>query len=141
MTELLGRTIRAVDVTPANLDEHADAIEGIHQDRLDAIVLRRAFPEPLRETILARLAAGELPWLRPNSSGPQADIRVLGNAATPTFNTPGGPAYDRYFDDAAEYQALYDQLLAQASGSDAIEELLERISGGRPVARLALPDG
>lgn len=141
MTELLGRTIRAVDVTPANLDEHADAIEDIHQDRLDAIVLRRAFAEPLRETILARLAAGELPWLRPNSSGPQADIRVLGNAATPTFNTPGGPAHDRYFDDAAEYQALYDQLLAQASGSDAIEELLEQIAGGRPVERLALPDG
>ena len=88
MTELQGRTIRAVDVTPAELADHADAIEQIHQDRLDAIVLRGAFPEPLREHILARLEAGDLPWLRPNSSGPQADIHVLGNAATPTFNTP-----------------------------------------------------
>src|SRR5690348_3208846 len=106
MTELLGRTIRAVDVTAGDLDDHDDAIAAIHQGSLDAVVLRRAFPEPLRETILARLASGELPWLRPNSTGPQADIRVLGNAATPTFNTPGGPAYDRYFDDAAEYGAL-----------------------------------
>ena len=141
MTELQGRTIRAVDVTPGDLAAHADAIAEIHRGTLDCVVLRRAFPEPLRAAILERLANGELPWLRPNSSGPQADIRVLGNAATPTFNTPGGPAYDRYFEDAAEYGALYDQLLAQASGSDAIEELLERISGGRPVRRLALPDG
>lgn len=142
MTELQGRTIRAVDVTPAELADHADAIEQIHQDRLDAIVLRGAFPGPLREHILARLEAGDLPWLRPNSSGPQADIHVLGNAATPTFNTPGGPEVERYFDDADEYGALYDQLLAGGQGrSDAIEDLLGSVAGGRPVQRLVTPDG
>jgi hypothetical protein len=141
MTELSGRTIRAADVTPAELDEHADAIAEIHQDRLDAVVLRQAFPEPLRANILAHLASGELPWMRPNSSGPQADIRVLGNAATPTFNTPGGPDYDRYFDDAAQYDQLYQQLLSGGGPADAIEELLEHVAGGREVHRLALPDG
>jgi predicted 2-oxoglutarate/Fe(II)-dependent dioxygenase YbiX len=141
MTELEGRTIRAVDVTPADIGAHADAIEDIHRGSLDAVVLRQAFPASLRLAILERLAGGELPWQRPNSSGPRADIRVLGNAATPTFNTPGGPAYDRYFEDAAAYGALYDQLLRPAGQADPIEELLARIAGGRPVVRLALPDG
>lgn len=140
-TALQGRTIRALEVA-ADGAGHADAIADIHQDRLDAVVLRGAFPAPLREAILARLADGALPWQRPNSSGPQADIHVLGVAATPTFNTPGGPALDRYFEEAAGYTALYDQLFASAPGRvDAIEELLEQVSGGRPVERLAARDG
>jgi hypothetical protein len=142
MTELLGRTIRAVDIVDEDAGDHDDAIEQIHQDQLDAVVLRGAFPEPLREAILARLADGGLPWQRPNSSGPQADIHVLGTAATPTFNTPGGPAVEQYFADAGEYTSLYDQLLSTGPGkADIIEELLARVSGGRPVQRLAAPDG
>lgn len=139
MSELLGRTIRAIDVTKP--DEHEDAIEEIHRDRLDVAVLKGAFPEPMREAILARIAEDGMPWQRPNSSGPQADIHVLGNAATPTFNTPGGPAVDQYFADAEQYTSLYDQLFTSAGKVDAIEALLARVSGGRPVARLALPDG
>ena len=142
MSELLGRTIRAIDVTPEIAGDHADAIEEIHRDRLDAVVLKGAFPEPLREAILARLAHDDLPWLRPNSTGPQADVRVLGTAATPSFNTPGGPDVAQYFDHADEYAALYDQLFSASAGrSDVIEEVLERVSGGRPVARLVTPAG
>ncbi|HVV83623.1 MAG TPA: hypothetical protein VHE35_11170 [Kofleriaceae bacterium] len=143
MSELLGRDIRAAEVVAGDHDSHADAIEEIHQGRLDAIVLREAFPEELRLSILARLDAdGGLPWRRPNSSGPQADIRVLGEAATPTFNTPGGPALERYFDDAVHYTELYDQLLAHGPDrADAIEALLDRVSGGRDVLRLSTADG
>src|SRR3954471_3101889 len=102
--ELLGRTIRAAEVVAGDHDSHADAIEEIHRGRLDAIVLRQAFSADLRDAILERLAAdADLKWLRPTPTGPQADIHVLGNAATPTFNTPGGPAADQYFDDAAHY--------------------------------------
>ncbi len=143
MTELEGRTIRAAEAAPDDHDSCANAFEDIHQDRLDALVLRQAFPEPLRLAILDRLTTdGELPWLRPNSRGPQADIRVLGVAATPTFNTPGGPAADHYFDDAAHYGAIYDQLLTSGPDrADAIEAVLDRISGGRDVGRLVAADG
>ncbi len=138
-----GRTIRVVDVEPdARADAH-DAVADIRQDRLDALVLRRAFPEPLRQAILARLGAdGELPWRRPNLRGPQADIRVLGVAATPTFETPGGPAVDAYFEDAAVYDALYERLLADQPGRrDPIAEILTAIGGGRAVERLVAADG
>lgn len=143
MIELLGRTIRAADVDAGDPDSHRDAIEEIHQDRLDVLVLRQAFPEELREAILARLASDrDLPWLRPNSSGPSADLHVLGNAATPSFNTPGGPTIDGYFEDAEHYTRLYDQLLAHGPDrTDAIEALLDRVAGGRDVDRLVTPDG
>lgn len=138
---LLGRTIRAVDVGPD--EAGADLLYEIHQDRLDAVVLRHAFPEALRATILARLEADpELPWRRPNRTGPQADLRVLGVAATPTFETPGGPMVDGYFEDAAHYTSLYDRLLADQPGhGDPLAEVLARIGGGRPVERLVAADG
>jgi hypothetical protein len=140
---LLGRNIRALDVSGDARAQVPDAVADIHQDRLDAIVLRQAFPAALRQTILGRLAAdGELPWRRPNLKGPQADIRVLGVAATPTFETPGGPAVDAYFEDAARYTELYDRLLADPPGhADPIAEILATVSGGRPVDRLVASDG
>lgn len=143
MSELQGRIIRSADVPVGELERHASAIEDIHQDRLDAVVLRQVFPDELRRTILARLETDEeLPWRRPNQTGPQVDIRVLGEAATPTFATPGGPAVDGYFEDAARYTALYDRLLGgQAGAGDPIEALLGHIAGGRPVERLVAADG
>jgi hypothetical protein len=138
-----GREIRVAEVAGDATGAHRDAIADIHQDRLDALVVRRGFPEEVRRAILARVAGDEaLPWLRPNQRGPQADIRVLGVAATPTFATPGGPPVDAYFEDAARYDAIYDQLLGAGPGvPHHLETLLAGLSGGRPVARLALPDG
>jgi len=140
MSELQGRIIRTVDVAVDELERYANALEDIHQDRLDAVVLRQVFPDDLRRTILGRLEAdGALPWRRPNRTGPEVDIRVLGAAATPTFETPGGPAVDAYFEDAARYTEIYDRLLAGAG--DPIEAMLGRIAGGRPVERLVAADG
>lgn len=101
--------------------------------------MRGAFPEASRLDVLASLDGDALPWLRPNRSGPRADIRVLGVTATPTFETPGGPPVDAYFDDARRYTALYEQLFAGITGH--IEALLGRLSGGRPVERLVNGDG
>src|SRR5207244_3865739 len=61
---------------------------------------------------------------------------------TPTFNTPGGPAVEQYFDDAQHYTELYDQLLAGGPDrADAIEALLDRVAGGREVERLVTAGG
>lgn len=140
---MVGRDIRVNEIAADEVDAHASAIEDIHQGRLDALVVQRGFPEAVRRAILARVAAGgDLPWLRPNRTGPQADIRVLGVAATPTFETPGGPPVDAYFTDAARYDAIYDRLPGAEPGvPHHLEAVLGRLSGGRSVERLVRPDG
>jgi hypothetical protein len=140
---LLGRAIRTALATAGDLARHANAIEDIHQDRLDALVLRHGFPEAARLALLQRIGDdATLPWLRPNRTGPQTDLRVLGVAATPTFETPGGPAVDGYFDAAARYGVLYDELLDVGPSVPAhLEAVLGRVAGGRPVERLTQPDG
>jgi hypothetical protein len=130
---LTERTIRTIATANAN------AIEDIHQDRLDAVVIRGGFPESLRQMLVARLSDDRLAWQRPNQTGPSADIRVLGVAATPTFSTPGGPPVDSYFDAATRYQAIYDELLG--TSPNPLETSLASVAGGRPVERLTRPDG
>jgi hypothetical protein len=118
--------------------DFANAVEDIHQDRLDALVLRGGLPDSTRRAIVARLG-DEMPWHRPNQTGPRADIRVLGVAATPTFATPGGPPVESYFDEAARYAPIYDQLLG--GSPNPLEALIGLAAGGRPVERLTRPDG
>ena len=95
MTETLhteGREIRAAEVDFPDVGDFSNAIEDIYEDRLDALVLRGGMPVDVATSVTRRLTENaDLPWLRPNKIGPRADIHVLGVAATPTFETPGGP--------------------------------------------------
>ncbi|MCB9564766.1 MAG: 2OG-Fe(II) oxygenase [Kofleriaceae bacterium] len=140
---LLGNPLRTAEASADAPDAYRDAIEAIHQDRLDSMIVRGALPEATRQALLARLAGDDaLAWRRPNRTGPQVDIRVLGVAATPTFETPGGPPVDAYFTDAAAYEDLYAGMLDGGPGAPTLlEALLAGTAGGRPVGRLVQPDG
>ena len=138
-----GRDIRWAAIQTDDAGGYADAIEDIYRDRLDAIVLRQSFPAGPAAHALRRIRDNDgIPWLRPNRTGPNADIRVLGIAATPSFENPQGPGTDTYFDNVEFYEQATDGLFeADFSVARCIEGLLGRISGGRPVERLVNTDG
>ncbi len=138
-----GRDIRWAEIHPGATSNCANAIEDIYNDKLDAIVLRQAFPAGACADALQRISNDtELPWLRPNRTGPSADIRVLGVAATASFETPGGPAVDAYFDNVDRYERVTKDLFGTDFDlSRYLEQLLGRVGGTRPVERLINIDG
>ena len=129
------RAIRSVSVDVDEIGDYSNAIEDIYEDKLDAIVLRRAFPLTVATTVAARVRAGSsLPWLRPNKIGPSTDIEVLGIPATPTFEAPRGPGVDAYFRGAEEYDAVIRTVFpADCEPGSYTESLIARVSGGRGV--------
>ena len=138
-----GRDIRCSEIYPGASANVANAIEDIYDDQLDAVVLREAFPSDATDGALRRISndAG-LPWLCPNRTGPSADIRVLGVAATPSFETPTGPAVDTYFDAVEQYESVTSNLFGMNfDACDYIENLLGQAAGNRPVERLTNIDG
>ncbi len=138
-----GRDIRWAEIHSGATNDVANAIEDIYNDQLDAIVLRQAFPADATADALQRINRDtELPWLRPNRTGPSADIRVLGVAATPSFDTPEGPLVDAYFDNVDQYERVTEDLFGTEFGLYGyLEQLLGRVAGKRPVERLVNIDG
>ena len=117
------------------IGDYSNAIEDIYDDKLDAIVIRNAFPLDVASQIVDRLHSdSSLPWLRPNKIGPNTDIHVLGVPATPTFESPGGPDVEAYFDAGAKYDEVIRTVFPDSCNPVSYtEDFLGRVSGGRPV--------
>ncbi len=98
-----GRKIRSLEGNVSELSGFANVIEDIYDDRLDAIVVRNAFPKEAVATAV-ELLESDLPWMQPNEGMPGNDIRVLGTAATQTFSSPEGPLLESYLESKTQYQ-------------------------------------
>ena len=140
------RTVRSLDVQASDAARIANGIEDLYNDKLDVIVIRRAFvPEPLAAAG-AKLDRDDVNpgWARPNEKMPVEDIQLLGTdtPATPTFQAPRGASIDAYLDSAAKHHADADAVFQQ--GFDATREfqhVLGQCAGGRPVDVAKSPDG
>jgi len=118
----------------------------LYNDKLDVIVIRRAFvPEPLA-AVGAKLDRDDVNpgWARPNVKMPSDDIQLLGTdtPATPTFQDPRGASLDAYLDSAAKHHAEADAVFQP--GFDATREfqhVLGRCAGGRSVDVAKNADG
>jgi hapalindole-type alkaloid chlorinase len=140
------RTVRSLDVQASDPARVANGIEDLYNDKLDVIVIRRAFvPEPLA-AVGAKLDRDDVNpgWARPNEKMPVEDIQLLGTdtPATPTFQAPRGASLDAYLESAARHQADADGVFQP--GFDVTREfqnVLGRCAGGRPVGVATNSDG
>lgn len=140
------RTVRSLDVQASDAARIANGIEDLYNDKLDVIVIRRAFvPEPLA-VVGAKLDRDDVNpgWARPNDKMPVEDIQLLGTdtPATPTFRAPRGASIDDYLTSAARHHADADAVFQP--GFDATREfqhVLGRCAGGRPVDVATSSDG
>jgi hypothetical protein len=122
-----------------------DALRRLDSGELDVWVTKGLFrPEEL-SGIVDRLESGTLPlpfFDRDRAAPGQLQMRVLGQAVSPSDLYPRGPDLDTYFAAAKPYRDLYAELFGAAgSFEERAKQLLERQSGGVPVARAESPDG
>ncbi len=138
------RTIRSTELPAGSTPK--DVIGDLYDDRLDVIVARGAMPAaPLA-------AAGESldrddadpGWNRPNERMPIEDIQLLGtdNPATPTYRSPRGASLGEYLDSAAKHRAAAPAVFdPEFDARRAVEQMLVRFAGGRPISVAQAGDG
>ena len=131
------RTVRFLDVDRDRAETVANGIEDLYDDKLDVIVVRRAFPPDLlaeKGRLLDRDDSGR-PWNRPNVKMPVEDIQLLGTdtPATPTYQDPRGGSLDAYLEGAAKFRPSMEQVFDSSfRPAEEFARLLGRFGGGRP---------
>ena len=105
----------------------------LFERRRTGLVLRGALPQDAVDRWVDAIgaSAGDPAWDEPNSGMPGGHLRVVGEAATPTFRTPRGPSIETYQAAAA----LHAERTAAVLGEDAWPALQAALGGGvrRPV--------
>lgn len=138
--------MRFVDVDARNITAVANGIEDMYDDKLDVIVVRKAFDSHVLGLVGERLDRdGQDPgWARPNEKMPIEDLQVLGTdtPATPTYQAPRGASLAAYLDSAAKHVSQASSVFdAGFNATDEIRAVLARFSGGRPVGIPEAADG
>ncbi len=130
-----GHHISILDVDADALDAHSDAIETIYGAGLTGIVVRDALPQELVRRGVAQLGGDALAseWSYPNAGMTGGEIRVIGDAATPTFTAMRGPTFERYGEGAARHAARTRLVFGEdAHPTQLVQSVLGRLFGGRP---------
>lgn len=126
-------SIREVDIDA--LDARSDVVGRIYGAEQTGVVVRRALPEALVEAGVAQLGGDALAreWSSPNAGMSGGEIRVIGDAATPTFTAMRGPSVERYGASAARHAAQTRAVFGEgARPTDHIERVLGSLFAGRP---------
>ncbi len=132
-----GHPISIVEVDIDDLDAHSGAIEAIYDARQTGLVVRGAFSETLMEACATQLAGDGLDdeWSSPNAGMTGGEIRVVGDAATPTFTALSGPSVQSYAESAARHDGRTRRIFgADARPTQHLQSLLSRLFAGRPAA-------
>jgi len=140
------RTVRSVDIDISQAGDFANGIEDLYEDRLDAIIVRRAFsPELLAEVGHALDQDGsDRPWTRPNEKMPVEDVQLLGTdtPATPTYAAPRGGSLEDYLAGAAKFRPAMEKAFDSTFvPGDQFARVLAKFAGGRPAEVPVSSDG
>jgi hypothetical protein len=130
--------VRFVDISSTAVDAVANGIEDLYDDKLDVIVVRNAFAREPLEKAGAELDHDDRDrgWARPNARMPVEDIQLLGTntPATPTYQEPRGASLESYLESARRHRASVSGVFDEDfDAAEAVETVLGRFSGGRPV--------
>ena len=140
------RTVRFVDIDMAEAGAAANGIEDLYDDRLDAIIVRRAFSPELFGEIGRQLDRDDSgrPWTRPNEKMPVEDVQLLGTdtPATPTYAAPRGGSLEDYLAGAAKFRPTMEQAFDSTFvPGDQFGRVLAQFAGGRPAEVPVSSDG
>jgi hapalindole-type alkaloid chlorinase len=132
-----GHPISIVEVDVDGLAAQAGAIEAIYDAKRTGVVVRGAFSPALMEAAASQLTSGGLDdeWSSPNAGMTGGEIRVVGDAATPTFTALTGPTLETYANSAARHEDRTRLVFGtDARPTQHLQSLLSRLFGGRPAA-------
>jgi len=139
------RTIRSAEIAAGGAPS-GDPLAAMYEDRLDVLVARGAMPSAPLAAAGSTLDRDDADpgWARPNERMPVEDIQLLGTdtPATPTYQAPRGASLDQYLDSAAKHRSGTAGVFAEGfDARSAVEGMLARYAGGRPVAVARAVDG
>lgn len=126
------------------IEDLADAIESMAELRRCGVIVRGAFPADLRARAVAQLDSPTLDkfWSSPNAGLSGGEIRVIGDAATPTFTSLRGPSAVRYARNAQRHPQQVAAVFGEAGRpTEVVAQLLSHLFGGRPAAPATLAGG
>ncbi len=111
------RPVHLAEIGPPMTDGGADELGPLLRGEGTALVVREAFDQQTVGRLVQRLgaASGDPAWGNPNQAMPGGDVRVLGEAATPTFRTPRGPSLPVYLARAGEHDRLVRRVFGRSN--------------------------
>ncbi len=131
-----GHGLSFVDIDVDEATEHPDLIESIYAGEQTGVVVRRAMPHDMVAQASARLASegSGVAWAEPNRGMTGGEIRVIGEAATPTFTQLKGPPIDVYRAGAQAHAARRQAVFGDLEPERQVGLVLGRMFRGRPAA-------
>lgn len=129
-----GHPLSVCELTAAELSANPEILADLFEARTTGVVVRGAVPGV--EALAARLNDASLAdlWASPNQGMPGGELRVIGEAATPTFTKMRGPSVAQYGEAAQAHAATMDRVFGELEPTAQINALFSSLSGGRPAA-------
>ncbi len=130
-----GHPLSMVELDAAELDAQPELLIDIFEARQTGVVVRGALPEFAEAAARISDAAVADLWASPNQGMPGGDLKVIGEAATPTFTKLRGPTAEQYGDASRRHAAVMTKVFgADLEPTARINHLFSALNGGRPAA-------
>lgn len=127
-----GHPLSMYEVQAAELAAQPEILADLFEARHTGVVVRGALPgaqalaDRINDAGLADL------WASPNQGMPGGELKVIGEAATPTFSKMQGPSVEQYGDAARSHAATMARVFGELEPTDRINQLFSGLNGGRP---------
>jgi hypothetical protein len=130
-----GHPMSMVELDATELDAKPELLIDIFEARKTGVVVRGALPE--FGEAAARISDAGLAelWASPNEGMPGGELKVIGEAATPTFTKLRGPTVEQYGDASRAHAGVMAKVFGSTLEPTArINHLFSALNGGRPAA-------
>ncbi len=142
-TPQAGHPISFLEIDGDQVTAHEGLLERIFRSETTGVVVHGALPADMIERSIRRLDSEALAsaWRSPNAGMPGGEIRTIGDAATPTFTSFGGPSTARYAAGVTQHDDWTDAVFEGDSPTPHLQRILSGLFGGRPAAPATFEDG
>lgn len=129
-----GHPMSMVELGADALDQRPDLLLDVFETRHTGVVVRDALPGV--QDYVARVQDAGLAdlWASPNQGMPGGDLKVIGEAATPTFTKMRGPSVEQYGDASRAHADIMARVFGELEPTARINHLFSALNGGRPAA-------
>lgn len=129
-----GHPLSHCELDAAELAANPEILTDLFEAKTTAVVVRGAVPQA--GELAARINDAGLAdlWASPNQGMPGGELKVIGEAATPTFTKMQGPSVEQYGQAAHSHAATMARVFGELEPTAQINALFSGLSGGRPAA-------
>ncbi|MCB9524076.1 MAG: 2OG-Fe(II) oxygenase [Myxococcales bacterium] len=126
-----GHPLSMYELTAAELATQPEILADLFEARHTGVVVRGALPQA--QALADRINDAGLAdlWASPNRGMPGGELKVIGEAATPTFTKMQGPSVEQYGEAARTHRATMARVFGELEPTARINHLFSGLNGGR----------